>query len=112
MYADLHLHTNHSDGKLSVSDTVRTAFEKGISTISITDHDSITGVEDAIFLSKQLGINCISGLELSCRNENVKISFPGDISIHLLAYNIDYENPKLLSYLAYYHSERKKSYYH
>lgn len=108
MYVDLHLHTNHSDGKLSVSDTIGLANDRGISVLSITDHDSVGGVEEAIQLSQLLGINCISGLELSCRNENTKISFPDDISIHLLAYNIDYENDQLLSYLNHYHSKRKE----
>ena len=108
MYVDLHLHTNYSDGKLSVSDTIGLANSKGISVLSITDHDSVGGVYEAIQQSKLLGINCISGLELSCRNENSKISFPDDISIHILAYNIDYENDQLLSYLKYYHSKRKE----
>lgn len=107
MYADLHLHTKYSDGKLSVSDTIGVANDKGISILSITDHDSVDGVEEAIQQSQLLGINCISGLELSCRNENTEISFPDDISIHLLAYNIDYENHQLLSYLKHYHSKRK-----
>lgn len=108
MYADLHLHTNYSDGKLSVSDTIKIANIKGINTLSITDHDSVAGVKEAILQSKLLGMNCISGLELSCRNENIQISFPDDISIHLLAYNINYQNRQLLSYLEYYHMKRKE----
>lgn len=48
MYVDLHLHTNHSDGKLSVSDTIGLANDRGINVLSITDHDSVGGVEEAI----------------------------------------------------------------
>ena len=107
MYADLHLHTNCSDGKYSVSDTIGIASEKGINILSITDHDSVAGVKEAILQSHTLGIDCISGLELSCRNENRRISFPDNISIHLLAYNIDYDNKQLVTYIKNYHSQRK-----
>jgi predicted metal-dependent phosphoesterase TrpH len=108
MFVDLHLHTNCSDGKLNVQDTIEIAHNKGIVLLSITDHDSISGVSDAINISDLLGITCFSGLELSCRNENKGISFPDDISIHILAYNIDYKNDKLISYLKRYHRERRK----
>jgi len=108
MVVDLHLHTNCSDGKLSVTDTIKTAHEKGISILSITDHDSLTGIKKAIQISREYGITCFSGLELSCRNENNNISFPTDISIHILAYNINYENKLLISYLKHYHLQRSQ----
>jgi len=108
MIADLHLHTNCSDGKHSVVDTVKIAKEKGLSVLSITDHDSLEGVKDAIEISHSLGMNCISGLEMSCRNENKDVDFRQDTSIHILAYNIDYENTALKSYIKHYHLERKK----
>ena len=108
MFADMHLHTKHSDGKFNVNDTVKIAKEKNIKVISITDHDCIDGVEQAINISRNLDMTCISGLELSCRNDNEKILFPKDISIHILAYNLDYEKEELQKYLQKYHFDRKQ----
>jgi predicted metal-dependent phosphoesterase TrpH len=108
MITDLHLHTNYSDGKLSVSDTIKKASESEISVLSITDHDSIVGVKKAIQIAKERNIICLSGLELSCRNDNSDVIFPTDISIHILAYNIDYESKALISYLKQYHHRRKQ----
>lgn len=108
MFADLHLHTKHSDGKLCVRDTINIARERNIELLSITDHDTINGVKEAIEVSHRFNMTCISGLELSCRNDNVYIDFPQDISIHILAYNLDYEKKKLQNYLTSYHFQRKK----
>lgn len=108
MFIDLHLHTKHSDGKLSVSDTIKIAREKNIKMISITDHDCVDGVNEAIDIARRNNITCISGMELSCRNENSKVDFPPDISIHILAYNLDYENEALRLYLKQYHLERRE----
>lgn len=108
MFTDLHLHTKYSDGKLSVNDTINIAKDKNIEMLSITDHDSVGGVKEAIDISRIFNITCISGMELSCRNENKKVLFPQDISIHLLSYNLDYENEFIKSYLKQYHFQRYK----
>lgn len=108
MFVDLHLHTLHSDGKLNVKDTIDRAINRKIKLISITDHDTINGVDEAIRYSCSKGITCISGIELSCRNDNQRIAFPQDVSIHLLGYNIDYHSSELQSYLTNYHAKRKR----
>ena len=107
MFVDLHLHTLYSDGKLNVTDTIDIALKKNISLISITDHDTINGVREAIEYSRLKNITCISGIELSCRNENSNIKFPQDVSIHLLGYNIDYSNLELQNHLNNYHINRR-----
>lgn len=107
VFADLHLHTNCSDGKLSVAETIKLAKENRIEFLSITDHDSVDGVKKAIQISQECSIECVSGVELSCRNESTNISFPQDISIHILAYNVDCDNKELRSYLRKYHSKRR-----
>lgn len=108
MLTDLHMHTNHSDGKLSVHETIKSAKDKGIKLFSITDHDSISGVDAALKFSRKCNMTCISGMEFSCRNENANVKFPQDISIHILAYNIDYTQRNLQHFLSQYHFRRKK----
>ena len=44
---DLHMHTYHSDGALSPFELIKKTKEAGLSVISITDHDSINGFQDA-----------------------------------------------------------------
>jgi predicted metal-dependent phosphoesterase TrpH len=56
---DLHLHSFVSDGDLSPSEIVRKAKQNGISTLSLTDHDSISGIAEAQLACKQLGIRFI-----------------------------------------------------
>lgn len=107
MFVDLHMHTLYSDGKLPVKDTIDIAIQKNISLLSITDHDTVKGVKEAIEYSHQKGVTCISGVELSCRNDTQYLDFPQDISIHLLGYNIDYSSLELQTYLTKYHQQRR-----
>ncbi|HEY8444959.1 MAG TPA: PHP domain-containing protein [Bacilli bacterium] len=73
MKADLHTHTNYSDGKLSVCELLNLAQSHNISIVSITDHDTFAGVKEALSLNKDIRI--IIGIELSTvRNgENVHL---------------------------------------
>ncbi len=82
--ADLHIHTTHSDGSYSVEKIILKAKEKGISAISITDHDCVDAYPEAIELGKQHGIRILVGSELSCVEDGREY--------HLLAYNFDYKN--------------------
>lgn len=59
---DLHMHSLYSDGVYDVSTLLRMAEEKGLSIISITDHD-----------------NCSAHIELM--DENVRNNFSGDIKV-------------------------------
>ena len=107
LLVDFHIHTNYSDGKLSVDETMRVAYENKLSKIAITDHDSVLAIPRAQELALQYGIDFVPGIELSSRNDNGKINFPLDISIHILGYKINHKNTKLLEILKSYHSERK-----
>jgi len=98
--ADLHLHTTYSDGARSPKDIVQRAHAVGLSVISITDHDNVGAIDEAIEESKSLGIEVITGVELSVAlNEK---------DIHLLAYFFDHTNQKLLDYLSFFRYERLK----
>lgn len=94
---DLHLHTNYSDGKLSPQQLIDAAKKSGLSIISITDHDNINAIEEAIRYGKTKGIQVIPGVEISADI--------GEQEIHILGYFIDYQNKKLLDFLT---SSRQK----
>jgi len=98
--ADLHIHTIESDGALTPVELLLKAKEVGLTTISITDHDSVNAVEEAISFGSEIGIQVIPGVELSVTIENR--------DVHILAYFFDYKNKPLLEYLDYFRKERYK----
>lgn len=75
MKADLHVHTTLSDGVCTPAEVVRTAVEKGLDVLAITDHDALGGAEEAAGQAASLRI--IPGVELSLRDMR---------SLHLLGY--------------------------
>lgn len=95
---DLHIHTTYSDGAYSPFEIIDKAYKAGLSIISITDHDSINGIKEAILYGKEKGIEVIPGLELSTDIE--------DKEVHLLAYFIDIDNEELQKYLKFFREER------
>lgn len=97
---DLHLHTTYSDGVLSVSELMRRVKSAGLSVISVTDHDNVGAIDEAVETGNSLGIEVITGVELSIAMN--------DKDIHLLAYFIDHKNQKLVDYLTFFRYERLK----
>ena len=64
-YIDLHLHSTQSDGSSSPTQVVQRAAELGLSAISLTDHDSVAGVQEAQNIGRDIGVEVIPGTELS-----------------------------------------------
>ena len=82
---DLHLHTNASDGRLTPSELVRLAADKGLRQISVSDHDTTEGLEEAFQAAGQLpDLRVIPGIELST-------DVPGD-EVHVLGYFVQYQD--------------------
>lgn len=79
--ADLHTHTNASDGDCSAEFLLRRAKKKGLRTLAITDHDTIRGYLKAAELTDEIGIDLIPGVEISCLWNSREV--------HILAYNFD-----------------------
>jgi len=98
--ADLHMHTTHSDGTLSAEELVRRCGLAGLTTISITDHDTVGGIDEARQAGCKLGVEVIPGVELS-----VSV---GEQEVHVLAYFFDHTNQELLDHLTFYRFERVK----
>ena len=82
---DLHLHTTNSDGKLTPSQVVEEAVRLGLKAIAITDHDSISGVKEAMAAARGR-IEVIPGVEISCYEPEL-----GYNEVHILGFFIDVE---------------------
>ena len=83
-YADLHIHSNYSDGTMSPEKIIDKARDLGVKSISITDHDSI--YSQYVSMNKYTDIKIIPGIELSTEFE--------DLELHILGYFIDIKNLK------------------
>lgn len=91
MSIDLHIHSTFSDGTMSPTELVELAKFKKLKVISITDHDTMAGVEEAIVAGVNAGIEVIPGLEISVEHAG--------IYMHILGYYLDVKNPQLLKSL-------------
>lgn len=90
MRFDLHVHTNHSDGILNPYQVVELAVQLKLNGIAITDHDTVSGIEDAIVHSlKYDNFKVIPGIEFSSIYNNEEV--------HILGYFIDYKNPDIIN---------------
>jgi predicted metal-dependent phosphoesterase TrpH len=85
---DLHTHSTASDGTDTPADLVRKAAAAGLDVVALTDHDTTRGHAEALAALPQ-GLTLVTGAELSCRLDGV--------SMHLLAYLFDPEEPALLA---------------
>ena len=84
---DLHVHSTASDGSLTPRELVYYAAEKQLSAIALTDHDTVSGLAEAIAASHHAGIELIPGVEMSCVWEGTEI--------HILGYFVDTGSPAL-----------------
>ncbi|MDZ7763952.1 MAG: PHP domain-containing protein [Melioribacteraceae bacterium] len=95
---DLHSHTNYSDGILSPAELVEQASQNKITTLAITDHDSVNGIKEAIIAGNDLGVRVVPGVELSTDVD--------DRDVHLLGLFLDIDDEELLKYLEFFREER------
>jgi predicted metal-dependent phosphoesterase TrpH len=109
MIIDLHIHSKHSDGALTVKEIIREAKLRNIGFMSITDHDSIACQEIAIDLAGKAGIRYVSGVELNVTFSHPKYRKGKSISLDFLGYQFDAKNKELrdkLQQIANYREER------
>ena len=85
--ADLHLHTKASDSSLSTEELIKYSQIVELSTIAITDHDTVDSIKNAFDISRERNIEFISGIEISSQEK--------DREYHVLGYFIDLEDSEL-----------------
>ena len=90
-YADLHVHTCHSDGTYTPVQLVKEALMRGISALAIVDHDTTEAIAEALAEAQGEDLEIIPGIELTAQHENQEI--------HILGYFLDYRNKELLEKL-------------
>lgn len=76
-YADLHLHSNHSDGSDAPARVTQRAAAAGMYAMALTDHDTLSGIPEARAESGRQGIALLSGVEISARFERREVHVMG-----------------------------------
>jgi predicted metal-dependent phosphoesterase TrpH len=84
--ADLHSHSDVSDGTRPPAEVMRRAAAAGLDAIALTDHDTVAGIAVAA-RALPPGLALVPGMELSCRRDGH--------SVHLLAYLFDPDHEEL-----------------
>jgi predicted metal-dependent phosphoesterase TrpH len=88
---DLHLHTTASDGTLDPGALITRAHGLGVRTLSVTDHDTMSGIPAAAEAASALGLEFLPGIEIT--------AVMGKRDVHLLAYFLDQQPSGLESFL-------------
>ena len=86
---DLHTHSNSSDGTDSPTELINKALAAGVTTIALTDHDSVAGISEAQSALRP-GLSLVPGAEISCQTDD-------GISVHMLGLLFDLTNADLIS---------------
>src|SRR5437879_55639 len=100
MFADLHLHTNFSDGTYTPEELASHGKRHGLAAMALTDHDTLEGCERMAAACEREGIEFISGAELTAEVNGHEL--------HLLAYYVDLGNRILLTEVAKFQAVRQE----
>jgi len=98
-FADLHLHTQFSDGTFTPEELVLRAQQSGLACIALTDHDTVEGCARASVACAVVKMEFISGTELTAEHQGTEV--------HILGYFLDTHNPVLLEKIARFQTGRQ-----
>jgi len=94
---DLHTHSTFSDGTAAPAEIVDRAEKAGVTMLALSDHDSVSGVGEAMAAASGRNVTMYSGIELNTRY--------GD-SVHILGYGVRWQDQVFLERLAEFRQRR------
>ena len=84
MLIELQSHSVVSDGQLEPAGVVAEAAKAGVTTLALTDHDAVAGVPEAEEAARELGVELVPAIEMSCVHEYAE-------DLHICGYWVDLE---------------------
>jgi 3',5'-nucleoside bisphosphate phosphatase len=99
MFADLHLHSNFSDGTYTPEELAALAERHELSVLALTDHDTVEGCERMAAACERANVEFVSGTELTAESDGNEL--------HLIGYFVDIHNSILLQEIAKFQSVRQ-----
>ena len=98
--ADLHLHTVYSDGLYTPEELARTAAERRLRAVAVTDHDAVGGVGPTREAAAESGVEVVPGIEFGTPH--------GFREIHILGLFIDPSRPAFREALERIRAQRRR----
>src|SRR5436305_14301323 len=92
---DLQSHSTHSDGELAAAEVVQRAADAEVQLLALSDHDTVSGVSEAVAAGEKLGVKVVPAVEISAVDDGS----PGGAGpvvpreLHILGYNLDHSGP-------------------
>lgn len=90
--ADLHLHSDRSDGTVPAAEVAGRAAAAGLAAFALTDHDTVAGIAEARAAAETLGLALAPGIEISAYDE-------ARGTVHVLGYFLREDDPELVASL-------------
>jgi predicted metal-dependent phosphoesterase TrpH len=101
---DLQSHSTHSDGALPAAEVVQRAAAAGVELLALSDHDTISGVSEAIAEGERMGVRVVPAVEISAVDAGSSV--PREL--HILGYCIDYTGAVMTERLTAFLADREK----
>ena len=101
---DLQSHSTHSDGELAAEEVVRRAADAGVELLALTDHDTVSGVSEALAAGERASIRVVPAVEISSVDDGAAERR----ELHILGYAIDHQGPELTRKLVEFLGDREQ----
>jgi predicted metal-dependent phosphoesterase TrpH len=106
---DLQSHSTHSDGALAAGEVVAAAAAAGVQLLALSDHDTVSGVSEALEAGERLGVRVIPSAEISSIDDpSLQGALGAARELHILGYLIDHTDPAFASTLSDFLSDRER----
>jgi predicted metal-dependent phosphoesterase TrpH len=100
---DLQSHSTHSDGALPAAEVVERAAASDVELLALSDHDTVSGVSEALAAGERLGLRVVPAVEISAIDDGAAVGR----ELHILGYNIDHTGALLTERLAEFLADRE-----
>ncbi|HEY2718116.1 MAG TPA: PHP domain-containing protein [Solirubrobacteraceae bacterium] len=100
---DLQSHSTHSDGALAAAEVVQRAAAAGVELLALSDHDTVSGVAEAIEAGERYGVKIVPAVEISALDAGSRV--PREL--HILGYDIDHTGPPMTDRLVDFLADRE-----
>jgi 3',5'-nucleoside bisphosphate phosphatase len=106
---DLQSHSTHSDGALEPAEIVDRAARAGVELLALTDHDTVSGVAEALRAGERHGVRVVPAVEISAVDDRGGGAGIGEgRELHILGYCIDHTGAVLTGRLAEFLADRER----
>jgi len=108
---DLQSHSTHSDGTLPAHEVVERAAQAGVELLALTDHDTVSGVSEALAAGERDGVRVVRAVEISSIDDGgagVAGNAPVARELHILGYDVDHTSASMTAALAEFLADRER----